>query len=289
MRGVAKVAGPGRSAGGQRRSWRRRGLRLWLVAAAVTLLASACRMDVNVAVDVTDDGSGAVRVGVGLDDAAMRRVPDLEDQLVLDDLVDAGWLVSGPAEESDGRTWIRATKPFANPDEAATAMREISGPDGPFRDFTIDRDRSFLKTRWHFTGDIDLSAGIDGFSDDALRERLDGTSFGIDTAELERHAGAALDRVFGFQVAVLLPGEVSSNAPVSVTGGAIWSPSLGEEARLRATGERWNIAVLTWTAVAALAAAGLVAVLLVRVRRWRRSRPEEPGHRTSDQADGMTR
>ena len=247
---------------------RRMALRLLLVA-LVAIVAGGCRMDVNVAVDVTDDGSGAVRVGVGLDDAAMRRVPDLEDQLVLDDLERAGWTVTGPTEEQDGRTWIRATKPFATPDEAVGAMREISGAEGPFRDFGIDRDRGFLKTRWRFTGDVDLSRGIEGFSDDALRERLDGTSFGIDIEELERRAGATLDRVFGFKVAVLLPGEVSSNAPVEVTNGAVWSPSLGEEATLRATSERWNIAVLGWTAVAALATIALLAVLAVRLRRWR--------------------
>ena len=250
--------------------------RLWLVVVALVLLGGACRMDVNVAVDVTDDGSGDVRVGVGLDDAAMRRVPDLEDQLVLDDLVDAGWTVSGPAEERDGRTWIRATKPFANPDEAAAAMQEISGPDGPFRGFALDRDRSFLATKWRFTGDVDLSAGLEGFSDDALRERLDGTSFGIDIEELERRAGATLDRVFGFKVAVLLPGDVSSNAPVAVTNGAVWSPSLGEEASLRATSQRWNLAVLGWTGVAVLATIALVVVLAVRLRRWRRTRRVAP-------------
>lgn len=241
----------------------------WRLAAAALLVlaATGCRLDVNVGFDVADDGSGVVRVAVGLDEEAARRVPELADQLEVQDLVDAGWTITGPTEEGDGRTWIRASKPFATPAEAGDVLAELSGEGGPFRDFRVERERSFLAETWRFRGDVDLTGGIDGFSDDALRERLDGTSFGADTAELERRAGDTLDRVFRFRVAAELPGDVSSNAPLDVTGGAVWTPSLGEQVSLRATGEVLDTTRIAWLAVAGAAGLALVAVLIRRVRR----------------------
>jgi hypothetical protein len=244
-----------------------------LVAAVLLVVATAgCQLDVDVAFDVADDGSGVVRVAVGLDEDAMRRVPELAEQLEVQDLVDAGWTVTGPAAEGDGRTWIRASKPFATPEEAGAVLAELSGDAGPFRGFAVERDTSFFQETWKFTGDVDLSAGLEGFSDDALRERLDGTSFGVDTDELERRAGQALDRVFRFRVAAELPGSVSSNAPVDVDGGAVWTPSLGEQVALSATGRVLDTARIAWLAVATVGALALVIVLFRRVRGRRRER-----------------
>lgn len=244
-----------------------------LLAAVVVLLAAAgCQLDVNVAFDVADDGSGVVRVAVGLDADAASRVPGLADQLEVQDLVDAGWTVTGPSEEGDGRTWIRASKPFATPEEAGAVLAELSGEDGPFRDFRVVRERSFLAETWRFSGTVDLTAGLDGFSDDALRERLDGTSVGVDVAELERRAGQTLDRIFRFRVAAELPGTVSSNAPVDVAGGAVWTPTLGEQVSLAADGRVLDTARIAWLAAAALAAVLFGFVLGWRLRRRGRRR-----------------
>ena len=251
-------------------------VRLLLLGLVTVLVAGGCQLRINVAVDVNDDGSGVIRVAVGLDDDAVSRVPDLANQLELGDLVEAGWDISGPALESDGYTWIRASKRFATPEQATSIMEEISGPEGPFRDFRVERRDGFLKSTYDFTGTIDLSAGVEGFSDDALRERLDGTSFGVDPAEIEEMAQAALDEIFVFRVAALLPGEVESNAPVAVSGGAVWQPRLGEQATFRATGERWNIVPIALAVVAVLAGVALLAVLAVRARRWRRARRAAP-------------
>ena len=247
-------------------------VRLVALGLLVVLVAGGCQLRINVAVDVNEDGSGVVRVAVGLDEDAVRKVPDLANQLELDDLVEAGWRITGPAEEADGFTWIRASKPFATPDQASAILDEISGPEGPFRDFKVERRRGFLKTEFDFVGTVDLTAGVEGFSDDALRERLGGSSFGVDPADIEEMAQAALDEVFVFRVAALLPGEVESNAPIAVTGGAVWEPSLGEAATFRATGERWNL-VPIGLALLALTAGGALAVLLaVRAGRWGRQR-----------------
>ena len=48
-------------------------------------------MDVNVGIDVAEDGSGTVTVAVGVDDDLLSRVPGAADRVHLDDLKAAGW------------------------------------------------------------------------------------------------------------------------------------------------------------------------------------------------------
>ena len=78
------------------------------------VVLSACQMQATVDVDVQEDGSGTVRVGVSLDDEAAALAPDLREELRTDDLVEAGWTVAEPASEDDGLLWIRAEKAFAS-------------------------------------------------------------------------------------------------------------------------------------------------------------------------------
>ena len=237
-----------------------------LVALLALVLVAACQMDVEVGIDVESDGAGQVRVGVALDEEAARQVPQLADQLEVDDLVAAGWTVTGPAVEKDGRTWVRATKPFATPEEAASVLEQVSGPDGPFHDFRIDRSRSFWAETWHLVGGVDLTGGLAGFSDDALRQRLDGASFGATDAELVRRAGQPLAQAVRFRVEASLPGAVTSNGPVDVDGRAVWQPVLGEKttlvARSRALDGR-RTAALTVVALAGIALLVLVGRRLV--------------------------
>jgi len=158
-------------------------------------------------------------------------------------------------------------KRFRTPGEAARAVEELGGPTGPFRDFELRRDRSFLKTRTAFAGTVDLSGGVEGFGDDALRERLGGSALGFDPAELEQRLGTALSRVFVFRVVARLPGTVASNAPTSTDNGAVWRPVLGERVVLEATAERWNYRNIGAAAVSLAAAVALVVVLVQRRRR----------------------
>ncbi|MBV8304939.1 MAG: hypothetical protein JOZ04_12055, partial [Acidimicrobiia bacterium] len=134
-------------------------------------------MTIAVGVDAKQNGSGVVRAGVGLDDDALQQIPNLAQQLRVDDLERSGWTVAGPRKEADGRTWVRATKPFANPAGAATAMRELNGPDGPFKDFRLTVERSFLRTKTSFSGTVDR-VGAQGLADPKLQQQLGGA--GVD-------------------------------------------------------------------------------------------------------------
>ena len=228
-------------------------------------VVAACQVEVGVGVEVDGDGAGLVNVGVALDTDAASQMPGLADQLEVDDLVGAGWAVTGPVLEADGRTWVRASKPFATPEEAGTVLEQVSGPSGPFRDFRLERSCSFFAETWRLLGTVDLTAGLAAFSDDALRERLDGARFGATDAELERRAGQPLDRAVRFRVQAELPGSVRSDGPVDVEGRAVWLPVLGEETALAAQGRVLDARRIASLALAAAAGAALVVVLAYRL------------------------
>lgn len=238
-----------------------------LVGAALALvLLAGCRVGVTVGVDAEADGTGRVRAVVTLDQEAAGRVPDLADQLRTDDLVAAGWEVDGPRPTEEGGVEVEATKRFRSVGEAAQVVEELSGSDGPFRDFRLRRSRSFLKTRTAFEGTVDLTSGIEAFSDEALQRRLGGSPLGFDPTELERRLGTTLDRIFDFRVIARLPGDTDSNAPTEAANGAVWRPTLGEQVQITATAEQWNIRNLAAATVSVLAAAAFIFVLQRRLR-----------------------
>jgi uncharacterized protein DUF3153 len=227
------------------------------------LLLTGCEIRVTTEVDARGDGSGVVRAGVGLDREALRDVPDLPNRLRVDDLRKAGWEITGPAAEKDGRTWVRAVKRFATPAEANRVVRELSGPTGPFQNFRLTQKRSLLRTTTKFRGVVDLREGANGFTDAELRERL-GVSdlgLGLDQQTIQRRLGLVFNRIFRVQVVTRLPGTTESNAPTEAADGVLWTPKLGERASLEATSRAWNTSTIVFGVLALAAAAGFGLVL----------------------------
>jgi len=244
--------------------------RLALVA-ALFVLCTACKLSIAVGVDVHADGSGVVQATVTFDKEAAERLRRTGGRLEASDLRAAGWTVTGPTALKDGGAKLVATKPFRTPAELPKVIDEVAGPRRPLRDFKLVRDRSFARTRTEFTGVVDLTAGVDAFGDDRLKEQT-GADVGVDAKELERQAGVALNRFFSVQVAVRLPGTVNSNAPSRPGNGAVWAPKLGERAALAAAGadvDERRIALLVIAGVAG------VALVVVLVRRRQRARTQE--------------
>jgi hypothetical protein len=185
--------------------------------------------------------------------------------------------VTGPVKETDGFTYFSAAKPFANPDDAKKIFTEISGDKGPFRDFTISRTRSFAHTKFHFSGTVDFTGGIESFSDSELAQQLDGKPIGEDVKAIEQRIGESLDNVFEIRIAVRMPGDVTSNAPGQATNGAVWQPRLSQPAAITldasSSSTRWF--TIIGTAVAVVAGPVLLPVVLIltlaRARRRRRA------------------
>jgi hypothetical protein len=162
---------------------------LVVVALLVVLVASACEMRVEVAVDVRPDGSGVVEVAVGFDEAALARLGDPAQALATGDLSEAGWQVDGPALRDDGLTWLTATRTFVDPDDFALVIEEVSGPQGPLAGSRVEVDRGWVSTTTGLTGVVDLSDGLAPFTDDALTEALGGQPFGGLDAAIEADEG----------------------------------------------------------------------------------------------------
>jgi hypothetical protein len=250
------------------------------VALAVLTAATtgACRVDVRVGIDSDPDGGGTVRAEASLDPDAVEELvgraagdPDEVDpatRIKVDDLREAGWTIQGPTPTDGGGLAVVATHDFADEAEARRLVDEIGGaPDGPFADVALTQERGFFKTRTTFAATVDLERGLGAFTDQELREALEATPdapLGITQQQLEQRLGEAIDRMFGLQVAVRLPGDLTTtNAPGA---NAVWQPKLGERIELEAEAERWNVRNLVALAVAAASALALATVLLTRRR-----------------------
>ena len=253
-------------------------LRLVFAALLLLVAGAACQVDVGVGVDTQADGSGTVRVTATLDkEAAAQAGP-----LALDDLRKAGWRVDGPTPTDSGGQVVRVTKPFRNPAEMSAAMAEVSGANGPFKDFGVRRRRSFFTTTTRFQGVVDLTSGVAGFTDEDLRQRLGGTDSALDPAAVERVLRARLNQLFSFTVSSRLPGTVTtSNAPTVAGNGAVWKPKFGDKITLRASSRTYNTAPIVFSGLAALAAVGLLVLLTVRLVR-RMAGPREEGSAVAD-------
>ena len=250
----------------------------------LVVVLGACQLRSEIAIDVDGNGSGTVSVGVGLDDDAIGRLPDLDGDgrstgadlrrlTRTRDLEATGWTITGPAEEDEGITWMRASKPFGNAAEAGRVLDEVTGPGGPFRDFEVSLDHSFVRTDYDFRGTVDFTGGLASLGDDALTAELDGEPLGEDVEALERRIGTTVDRFVRMRVVVRLPGAVESNAPTQADNGAVWQPRIGGPAvELRASSEVRHVSTLVWGGIAAVTAFALVLLVVVRLARWRRGK-----------------
>jgi len=240
---------------------------------AVALLTTGCQVTLAAGIDVRDDGSGTISAGVGFDDEALAEVGDLGAGLRADDLRAAGWEVVGPAREDDGLTWVRASKGFGDPEQAATLAAQLSGPGGPFADFRFTRQRSLLQTLTSFAGVVDLSAGLAGLNDAELQAALGDFDLGLDLEGLRRRFGDSLGDRVKVQVTARLPGQVEANTPTVDGGKAVWTPGPGERLELVANARLKRLAPLVYGAVALVVAVVGLAVVRRRARKRTRTRP----------------
>lgn len=227
-----------------------------------------CQVRTGVTVTVEDDGSGEVEVEVGLDAEALARVPDLDRNGVsdgadlvrlirVDDLTAAGWEVgevSAPDDET-GFVTLAATKPFGTPAEADEILAELTGPDGGLEDLEVTREASFGVTKYGFSGEADLSAGLEAFGDEGLATALDGEPLGEDAAMIEQRLGAPLAEMVRLSIEVALPGGVTEE----------WKPELGgESVEMSASSTVYDRIAMGLAIVAVGCLVALVVVLLRR-------------------------
>ena len=241
-----------------------------LLVALLAWAGTACQVTVAAGVDVARNGTGRVTAGLGLDADALKQVGDPATALRLDDVRQAGWQVDAPRREDDGLTWIRASKPFSDPDQVPAILAELNGPDGPFRDFRVARTKSLTRSRTTFTGTLDLSRGLAGLADPELTAAMGDVPLGLDVDGLRGRFGDAANTTVKVRVTAGLPGDVTSNTPTREGGRALWAPELGQTVRLEASSEALKVnPVIPVAAGAGVLVAIVLLVVLVRRRRHR--------------------
>jgi hypothetical protein len=220
------------------------------------VLLTGCQVDLHVDVQVNTDGSGSVTVAAGLDDGALARVGNLQQQLRVDDLEAAGWAVTAPTVEGD-RTWVRASKSFSTPEEGTAVLAELTGPQGPFHDFVVKVDDGAFGTDYGVHGVVDLTGGPAAFGDQELTTLLGGDPFGGTLTSIERAEGRSVADMVDFQVSVSLPG---AGTPT------VYRPSFGDEAATQvavSSSQRSGAATVAIWALLGLVA--IVGVVVLRV------------------------
>jgi hypothetical protein len=260
---------------------------LFLVAFVVVL--SACRVEATVTVEVSEDGSGTVAVGLELDGAAVDALSGFDDRVRVDDLEAAGWEVVGPTTDGWGVGRMSAVKKFDSPDRLGGVLAEVAGPTA-FRDVLLVRERSFARTTWRLTGVVDLSEGMDLLADPALAELLDGLPFARTEAELALLAGCgeavcAPPDSFALVLVAVLPTSRVDDGTGASEQIARWSVDLGDRSPtlFHATGVLEDRAPRMWMTISVIAGGLLLLVVAfqaVRMLRARRGVPDRTVGRT---------
>lgn len=242
----------------------------------VLTLATGCRAEVLVDIDVDEAGSGMVTAALALDPEAAAQLVDLRTGLQLADLQQAGWRVGEPEERDDGWTEVQVAKEFGNPQQLSVVLDELDGPDGVFRDIELQRSKTFARIDYQLSGALDPSGGFQRFADPELEAAL-----GTTVVELAAQEGFSPDQV-RVRLQTDLPGELRDASLIgtseAVDGTVAWSVTLGETSPVpisAATTSRLVAPlVLRGVAVVAAVLAGLVllghALRLIRPETRRR-------------------
>jgi hypothetical protein len=134
-------------------------------------------------------------------------------------------------------------------------LGELSGPQGPFRDFVVKVDDGSFGTDYAVHGVVDLTGGPAAFGDQELSTLLGGDPYGGTLAAIERDEGRPISDMVDFQVNVSLPGNGSSTA---------FTPSFADAEATQvsaSSSERSSAATFAiWGLVALVAVIGLVVL-----------------------------
>jgi hypothetical protein len=96
-------------------------LRRGLAVVACALALAACQVDIDVDVMIEPDGTGTITVVAIADAEVVAAVPTIADEIVLDDVVAAGWIIDGPVATDDGGLSVTMTHDCYSRGQCASA------------------------------------------------------------------------------------------------------------------------------------------------------------------------
>jgi hypothetical protein len=251
--------------------------RLALLLAGLFALAG-CQLDVVAEVVVDPDGTGIITVTAEADAELVSEVPTLAEELVLDDIAEAGWVIDGPTATADGGLLLVLTHDFEGKDEATNLLRSL-GP--PFNDPVIGRGQDGDSATNTARANLGLPDGFAAFADDDLVSTVGDVPF----ASRFEAASADPENSMNATLVVTLPGELvdaETNAEVLDDGRLQWTiPMDGTILEAAARSEQAPSAGGVWArpvaTVSLIVLIGWVAFMClfigyVTLARWRRAR-----------------
>lgn len=249
---------------------------LLLFGIVIALALTACQAEGFVDVDVAPDGSGWVRVTVRLDKEAAAKVGDPSKLVRVDDLRDAGWMVTAP-DVSDKGVTFSARKSFGSPNGLQSVMSEVVGAE-VFNGWRLSVTDGFGSSTVAVKGSIRLDGSLDQLSDADLAGALDGLPFGRTPDDLAAEAGGAAPTL-PVTVRVRLPAEIDHTNGAATSDSAVrqWRVVIGDgEARTTKVvatstdGGSLPIVLLVLAGAALVAGLGLGLTVTARRRSTRR-------------------
>jgi len=244
---------------------------------------AGCRVDLSVDMTMEADGTGTIVFVATADDDVVAAVPTLAEELVTDDIVAAGWDISGPTSLPDGGLTVTLRHGFTS-DEEATNLLDSLGP--PFNEMLVERNATEDRATTRVSGLLGLPDGFESFADEDLVAAVGSVPFAEEIAA----SAATPESALGAVVRVRLPGEIDEEGVTGVElddGTLEWTvPTDGTVLEMRAASiqspgdDRWWARPLSVAALVALV--GWVTFMtlfigyVVWVRWRRRSRPRPP-------------
>jgi hypothetical protein len=252
---------------------------------ACTVALAACQVDVAVDLVVEPDGTGQIAVTVVADQDVLDQIPTLIDDLVLDDVVAAGWSIDGPRAPDDGTggLFLQMTHPFRSQGEATNLLQSL-GP--PFTQMELGRGTNGDVTTNQLSGRLVLS-GFDAFADADLVAAVGGQPF----AEQIAASGATPADSFDVTLQALLPGVIDgeqTNVEPDANGILTWaladdgSPTLilAQSTQQPGEGQQWARPLSIIALIALVAWVGFMTLFIgyVTIARFRRARAYKHRH-----------
>ena len=224
----------------------------------VLLLVSACTIQLRVKIDLAEDGSGQITAGVGLDEQARNQpaFQNVDEALRISDLIEAGWEFENTGLGSDGREWFESTKSFTNPDDLQKVLNELTNSPEAFKDWKFSSEITSKSRDFAVSGVVDLTDGLNLFTDESLNNLLDEPPLGIAIETIEEALGTSINETISLQVIVNLPDQSNEE---------IIDIPLGEERVVEVTGnsEHRVAQILDWVVFAVIALLALSIMLAI--------------------------
>jgi hypothetical protein len=235
--------------------WRRRAGARLAVAAVLTVVLGACKVDMTVTVASDALGAGRVTVQAVFDkEAAVAFASERSaagtdtGRIDLRDLRTAGWETAGWKRRGDGSAQLVLSHRFTTVAEANDVLAQLSSADGPFGQLQLIRNRSPIATTITLRGPGDFSKGLASFGDAQIAAVTGGGALGVSDAEIARQSDVATTAaVLNVKLVADLVGTQAS-----------WELPVGKATPIEASGQQRS-----WATIGGfLAALGALAVFV---------------------------